>query len=128
MDMGDLPESSVSLKELAMLRQQWPPEVLHHMGWLQQDLEVMRVEVKKRFRNSRPGSCASCGTSIRCDMYRHVARFHLDLGQLWRCPVSRCTVWKGTPQDCMDHLRGAHDVPWAVKSASIEQFIPPWTV
>ena len=39
-------------------------------------------------------------------MYRHVAKYHLDLGQLWRSPVSWCTVWKGTPQDCMDHVRG----------------------
>ena len=61
-------------------------------------------------------------------MYRHVAKFHLDLAQLWRCPVSWCTVWKGTPQDCKDHVRGAHDVPWDVKSASLEQFLPPWTV
>ena len=28
----------------------------------------------------------------------------------------------------MDHVRGAHDVPWVVKSASIKQFVPPWTV
>ena len=28
----------------------------------------------------------------------------------------------------MDHVRGAHDVPWVVKSASIEQFVPPWPV
>ena len=28
----------------------------------------------------------------------------------------------------MDHVRGAHDVPWAIKSASLEQFVPPWTV
>ena len=28
----------------------------------------------------------------------------------------------------MDHVRGAHDVLWVVKSASIEQFVPPWTV
>ena len=28
----------------------------------------------------------------------------------------------------MDHVRGAHDVPWDVKSASLEQFVPPWTV
>ena len=28
----------------------------------------------------------------------------------------------------MDHVRGVHDVPWVVKSASIEQFVPPWTV
>ena len=41
-------------------------------------------------------------------MYRHVARCHLDLAQLWRCPVLWCTVWKGAPQDLMDHIRGAH--------------------
>ena len=111
-----------------MLRQQWPPAILRHMVWLQQDLEVMRTEAKKWFRNARPGSCAYCGTWIRCDMHRHVARFHLDLAQLWWCPVSWCTVWKGTAQDCMEHVRGAHDVPWVAKSASIEQFVPPWTV
>ena len=61
-------------------------------------------------------------------MYRHVARFHLDLAQLWWCPVSWCTVWKGTPQDCMDHIRGAHDVPWETKLASLEKYLPPWTV
>ena len=61
-------------------------------------------------------------------MYRHVAPYHLDLGQLWRCPVFWCTVWKGTPQDCMDDVRGAHDVPWDIKSASLEKLFPPWTV
>ena len=60
-------------------------------------------------------------------MYRHVSTFHLDLVQLWRCPVSWCTVWKGTPQDCMDHVRGAHDVPSNIKSASLNRFFPPWT-
>ena len=28
----------------------------------------------------------------------------------------------------MDHVRGVHDVPWDVKSASLEQFLSPWTV
>ena len=28
----------------------------------------------------------------------------------------------------MDHVRGAHDVPWDVKSASLEKSVPPWTV
>ena len=28
----------------------------------------------------------------------------------------------------MDHIRGAHDVPWEIKSASLEQYLPPWTV
>ena len=28
----------------------------------------------------------------------------------------------------MDHIRGAHDVPWEIKSASLEQYLRPWTV
>ena len=131
-DMSDVPESSVSIPELSLLRQQWPPAVLSHMVWLQQELEGMRAEAKQRFRQTRPSSCVYCGTWIKCDMYRHVAKLYLDLAQLWRCPVSWCTVWKGTPQDCMDHVRGggggAHDIPWDFKSASLEQFLPPWTV
>ena len=87
----------------------------------------MRANAKKRFRRTKPSSCVYCGTWIKCDMHRHVVKFHLDLVQLWRCPVSWCMVWKGTPRDCMDHVRGAHDVPWVVKSASIEQFVPLWT-
>ena len=127
-DMGDVPESSASIPELSTLRQQWPPVVISHMGWHQQELEEMRAAAKQRFRQSRPSSCMYCGILIKCDMYRHVAMFHLDLAQLWRYPVSWCTVWKGTPQDCMDHIRGAHDVPWEIKLASLEQYLPPWTV
>ena len=50
-DMGDVPESSVSVPELSLLRQQWPPTVLSHMVWLQQELEGMRAEAKQRFRS-----------------------------------------------------------------------------
>ena len=61
-------------------------------------------------------------------MYRHVARCHLDLAQLWRCPVAWCTVWKGAPQDLMDHVRYAHRVPEELQSITLETLIPPWTV
>ena len=127
-DMGDVPESPISIPELLTMSQQWPPAVISHMGWRQQELEGMRAAAKQHFRQSRPSRCIYCGIWIKCDMYRHVARFHLDLAQLWRCPVSWCTVWKGTPQDCMDHIRGVHDVPWEIKLASLEQYLPPWTV
>ena len=123
MDMGDVPESSISIPELSTLSQQWPPAVISHMGWRQQELEEMRAAAKQRFRQSRLSRCIYCGIWIKCDMYRHVARF-----QLWQCPVSWCTMWKGMPQDCMDHIRGAHDVPWEIKSASLEQYLPPWMV
>ena len=113
-DMGEVPESAVSIPELSALSQQWPPAVLSHMGWRQQELEEMRSTAKQRFRQSRPSSCVYCGSLIKPDMYRYVACLHLDLTQLWRCPVSWCTVWKGTPQECMDHLRGSHNVTWEV--------------
>ena len=61
-------------------------------------------------------------------MNRHVATYHLELAQLWRCPVSWCTVWKGTPQDCMDHLRLEHAVLAAVKTVNLGRWFPPWTV
>ena len=54
-DMGDLPEPSVSMDELSLLRRQWPTTVLPNMVWLQQDLDTMCAEAKKHFRNTRPG-------------------------------------------------------------------------
>ena len=126
-DMGEVPESADSIPELSALSQQWPPAVLSHMGWHQKELEEMRSAAKQLFRQSLPSSCVYCGSLIKSGMYRHVVCLNLDL-QLWRCPVSWCTVWKGTPQYCMDHLRGSHNVPWEVKSASLEKFLPPWTV
>ena len=59
-DMDDVPEPLVSLQELSLLRQQWPPAVLSHMVWLQQDLEVMRAEAKQRFRQTQTCSLSSC--------------------------------------------------------------------
>ena len=69
--------------------------------------------------------CRFCGKVIRVDMYRHVARLHLDLVQLWRCPIAWYTTWKGS---CLEHLRNGHDAPWISKTASIEKYAPPWTV
>ena len=83
----------------------------------------MRAAAKTWYWQSRPSCCTFCGIIIKCDMYRHVARCHLDLAQLWWCPVSWCTVWKGTRQDhILDHIRGAHDVLGEI------QYLPPWTV
>ena len=70
--------------------------------------------------------CEFCEKVIWSD--RHVARLHLDLVQLWRCPIAWCTTWKGSPQDCLEHLRNGHDAPWISKTASIEKYAPPWTV
>ena len=39
-DMGDVPESSVSIPDLSSLSQQWPPSVIGHIGWCQQELDA----------------------------------------------------------------------------------------
>ena len=42
-DMGDVPESHISLPELSTLIQQWPPAVINHMGWCQPRSPPARV-------------------------------------------------------------------------------------
>ena len=106
----------------------WPPAIFSHMKWFQRDLDLMRKSAKREFSQLRPMPCKYCGKVIRVNMYRHVARLHLDLVQLWRCPIAWCTTWKGSPQDCLEHLRNGHDVPWISKTVSIEKYAPPWTV
>ena len=58
----------------------------------------------------------------------HVSTYHLDMGQLWRYPVSWCIQWKGTPKDCIDHIRARHHVGDSVKTANLWRWFPPWTV
>ena len=127
-DMEDEREPMVVSTDMTRLRELWPAEVFSHMKWYQQDLEQMRKSAKKQYSQTRPMPCKFCGKVIRVDMYRHVARLHLDLVQLWWCPIAWCTTWKGSPQDCLEHLRNGHDAPWISKTASIEKYAPPWTV
>ena len=42
-DMGDLPESHVSMLELAELIHKWPPAVINHMMWRQRELEQTAI-------------------------------------------------------------------------------------
>ena len=51
-DMGDVPESHISLPELSTLIQQWPPAVINHMGWRQRELEDMHAAARIRYRQS----------------------------------------------------------------------------
>ena len=87
-DMEDEREPMVTLADMTCLRELWPPEIFNHMKWFQQDLELMRKSAKREYSQSRPMPCKFCGKVIRVDMYRHVARLHLDLVQLWRCPIT----------------------------------------
>ena len=103
-DVADGDAPYVALAELSSLRLDWLLAVLSKMIRHQLDLEQLRHDCKMRYQHAQSGLCPSCGKFIRLDMGRHVASYHLELAQLWRCPVSWCTIWRGSPQDCIDHM------------------------
>ena len=39
-----------------------------------------------------------------------------------------CTVWKGTAQDCIDHMRCTRKLPLSVKAANLAKYFPACTV
>ena len=49
-DIGDVPESHISLPELSTLMHKWPPAVINHMGWRQRELEAMCAAAKMKYR------------------------------------------------------------------------------
>ena len=53
---------------------------------------------------------------------------HLELGQLWRCPVDWCAVWKGSVKECREHFNDKHSDSATLDFASVSRSFPPWTV
>ena len=125
LDMGKLPEPHVPVLQLA--------ELMASGGYKAHDLATARDQTnasvaKTELKHNSIKLCTFCGASIKMNMYRHVARCHLQLAQLWRCPVPWCTIWKGTPQDLMTHIVIGHKVRGEIKQASLQKLFPPWTV
>ena len=127
-DMGLREWPKVSLSEVGCLKLDWPQEFFTFVGRYQLELEQMRKECRDRFEGISSGACPTCEKFIQVNLGRHVAMFHLDLAQLWRCPVGWCPVWKGTSQDCIDHMRKVHNSPITMKAGNLARWFPPWTV
>ena len=60
-DMGDLPQSHVSIPELSELAHKWSPAVINHMRWRQPE---MRRAARVQYRNKQLAPCVFCGTLI----------------------------------------------------------------
>ena len=127
-DMGLREWPKVTLSEIGCLRLDWPQEFFTFVGRYQLELEQMRKECRDRFEGISAGACPTCEKFIQNNLGRHVAMYHLDLAQLWRCPVGWCPVWKGMSQDCIDHMRRAHNTPITMKAGNLARWFPPWTV
>ena len=95
-------------------------------------MESLRRDCKREFDsefgNGRPWDCPQCGIHVNTRLSRHIGDFHLALGQLWRCPIPWCSLWKGTAQDCLDHIRFRHHVDSSVVAKALVKNFPPGTV
>ena len=127
-DMGQEEWPQVPMSEIGCLRLDWPKDLFSFVGRYQLELEHMRKECRDRFGGTSSGTCPTCDKFIQVNLAKHVALYHLDLAQLWHCPVGWCPVWKGTSQDCVDHMRRAHNTPISVKAGNLARWFPPWTV
>ena len=87
------------------------------------DLESQRRECRRWFSDLQSGTCAHCGRVIVASMTRHVMACHL-----WRCLVPWCSIWKGTIQDCVEHVRLRHHGGMSVKASTIGKCFPSGTV
>ena len=106
----------VTLSDIGCLRLDWPRDLFTFVERYQCELEQMRKTCRECFGPTASGTCPTCERYIQVNLGKHVVLYHLDLAQLWRCPVPWCTVWKGKSQDCVDHMRKAHDTPVFVKA------------
>ena len=105
----------ISHGDVTALRRRWPKAVFRTMQRRSKEVEWLR-----RFARRRP--------EIASALDVHVISVHLELGQLWRCPVEWCTVWKGSVSDCLGLLQDKHGGSQYVAMGNIAKFFPPWTV
>ena len=84
------------------------------MSRYQFDLDQMRKECRERFGSTHSGTGTTCGKYIQMSLGKHVALYHMapyGAGAAVALPGFIYPVWKGTAQDCVDHMRRAHDIP-----------------
>ena len=82
----------------------------------------------RAFRHSAPGVCPICEVKIESALDVPMINSHLELGQLWRCQVEWCAVWKGSVRDCLGHLNDKHGGLTFFALKNVAKFFPPWTV
>ena len=122
----------VSLADMTSLCRRWPKALFDTLRRRALDIERLRRDapksMDKAFRYSGPGVYGVCNTRIYAALDAHMIANHLELGQLWRCPVTWCAVWKGSGRACLEHLGEKHGGSTLEVTTNVARFFPPWTV
>ena len=120
--------SHVLLVDMTSLRQRWSKAVFNTLRRRASDVERLRRDAPKRadnaFRYGGPGFCGVCNIRIYSALDAHMIASHLELGQLWRCPVTWCAVWKGSGRACLEHLEEKHGGSALKITTNVAQFFP----
>ena len=124
--------SHVSPVDISSLRRRWPKAVFNTLRRRASDVERLPRDAPKRadkaFRYSGLGFCGVCDTRVHTALDAHMIACHLELGQLWCCPVEWCAVWKGSGCACLEHLAEKHGGSTLGVTTNIAKSFPPWTV
>ena len=114
------------------LRQRWPRAVFHVMRERSVEMEDLRRKAytsgQPAYRYTGRGYCPVCETKSDHALDSHMMCHHLDLGQLWRCPVEWCAVWKGSVRECRDHFNEKHSGSETIDFDKVSKAFPAWTV
>ena len=124
--------SHVSPSDMTALRRRWPRAVFRTMNCHGPDMERLRLGARHRpdraFRHNAPGFCPVCEDWIESALDMHMTNVHLEMAQLWRCPVEWCAVWRSLVRACQEHLSEKHGGSSLFDVKNVAKFIPPWTV
>ena len=119
----------ISAGDVTSLRRRWPKAVFTTMRRRSKEVERLRRFARRRpewaFRHNETGFCSVCQEQVASALDVYMINVHLELGQLWRCPVEWCAVWKGSVSDCLGHLLDKHG---GSQYVALKNFLPPWTV
>ena len=122
----------ISPSDVLALRRRWPKAVFQVMKERGTEMERLRRQAYRRpewvYRHAQPGCCPVCKTMTESSLESHMMCCHLDLGQLWRCPVEWCAVWKGSVRECLEHFNDKHSGSATLDFENVSRSFPPWTV
>ena len=114
------------------LRQRWSKAVFQVMRERSVEMEDIRrlayTGNEPAYRYTGRGYCPVCVVKSDYGLDVHMMCHHLGLGQLWRCPVEWCAVWKGSVRECRDHFNEKHSGSETLDFDKVSKTFPAWTV
>ena len=122
----------VSPADVIGLRRRWLKAVFQVMRECSVEMEDLRRKAytgdQPAYRYTGRGYFPVCEIKSEHALDSHMMCNHLGLGQLWRCPVEWCAVWKGSVRECLDHLNEKHSGSETLDFDKVSKSFPAWTV